>query len=523
MSATQTTSYDEVPYNDTCVPGTHPGHLAAVAAIHGLPMPPIRDARVLELGCAAGGNLIPMALLLPEAEFVGVDLSSRQVAQGRQTIEALGLRNITLHAMSITDVGPEFGKFDYMICHGVYSWVPEFVREKILAIAGSCLTPRGLAYVSYNVYPGWHMRGLVREMMHYHSRTAPTPDEKIARARGFVEDLTEALRVSDSPYANILRDEREMIREAKDAYLFHEHLEDVNQPCYVHEFLGRARHHGLKFVSESRGDWVVDSLPPQVLDLIAFWGGDDDARHQYADYLINRMFRRTLLCRADVSTEPSRSPSFEAIRGMWLEAGAKPESDDPDLTQDKPEEFRPAGAKTRITTNSPVSKAGLTLLFRNRPRLLRFEELWDQVRGVLPGEALFEEPEVLLKCLLRAFRSEMLFLHPEPDALPWRPSERPVGSPLARLQAAAGAPALTTLRHRPVDPHGADRFVLTLLDGTRDEAGVVQTMLDAALSGELTVSQQENDLTDPEAIRRLLAAEVVPSLQRLSSESLLIA
>ena len=37
------------------------------------------QCRVLELGCAAGLNLIAMAALLPESTFVGIDLSPVQI------------------------------------------------------------------------------------------------------------------------------------------------------------------------------------------------------------------------------------------------------------------------------------------------------------------------------------------------------------------------------------------------------------------------------------------------------------
>jgi SAM-dependent methyltransferase len=99
-----------------------------------------------------------MALELAEARFVGIDLSSRQIAEGRSVVERLGLRNLNLRAISIMDVDRRLGNFDYIICHGVYSWVPEPVRDKILAICAESLAPDGIAYVSYNTYPGWRAR-----------------------------------------------------------------------------------------------------------------------------------------------------------------------------------------------------------------------------------------------------------------------------------------------------------------------------------------------------------------------------
>src|SRR5262245_44196078 len=161
-------SYEEVPYESKPISSSHPDSLATMAMLYGLQPPPLPSCRILELGCAGGGNLIPMALTLPNAQFVGIDLSPRQIADGQATITALGLGNIDLRALSILDVGPDLGTFDYIISHGVYSWVPAAVQEKILAICRDHLAPGGIAYISYNVYPGWHLRGMVRGMMLYH-------------------------------------------------------------------------------------------------------------------------------------------------------------------------------------------------------------------------------------------------------------------------------------------------------------------------------------------------------------------
>ena len=137
-----------------------------------------------------GANLMPMAQDLPDCEFVGIDLSLKQIEEGQAAIKELGLTNIKLRHLSIVDVDDSFGKFDYIICHGVYSWVPHDVQEKILEIGRDHLTPNGVMYVSYNTYPGWHLRGVVREMMRYHVADFDSPQMKIKQARGLLDFLT---------------------------------------------------------------------------------------------------------------------------------------------------------------------------------------------------------------------------------------------------------------------------------------------------------------------------------------------
>ena len=148
MSADST--YDDLPYPGSPFPQTHPIRLATIATLFGMKPPAVETSRVLELGCTDGGNLIPMAVAFPQAEFVGLDLSTRQIETGQSTLDAIGVTNIQLHHEDILAVEDQYGQFDYIIAHSVYSWVPEVVQEKILATIKQLLTPQGVGYVSYN-------------------------------------------------------------------------------------------------------------------------------------------------------------------------------------------------------------------------------------------------------------------------------------------------------------------------------------------------------------------------------------
>ena len=151
-------AYDAVPYASHPFPQSAPENLEAIAHLFGLAACPPAQARVLELGCASGGNLIPLAARYPQLQAVGIDLSTVQVQQGQQDIARAGLGNVTLQNMNLEEVDASLGQFDYIICHGVYSWVPPAVQTAILRIASENLAPDGVAYISYNTYPGWKAR-----------------------------------------------------------------------------------------------------------------------------------------------------------------------------------------------------------------------------------------------------------------------------------------------------------------------------------------------------------------------------
>jgi SAM-dependent methyltransferase len=164
------TPYDEVYYPGHVYGLTHPNHLATIAAVYGMQSAPVERCRVLELGCGVGGNLLPMAFQYPSSEFVGVDLSGVTIERGQRNIATLGLSNIKLLHCDIMNVDAGFGEFDYILAHGVYSWVPPAVREKMMMIFKQNLAPRGVCYVSYNAHPFSHLRDMVRDMMRYHTR-----------------------------------------------------------------------------------------------------------------------------------------------------------------------------------------------------------------------------------------------------------------------------------------------------------------------------------------------------------------
>jgi SAM-dependent methyltransferase len=194
-----TQDYDALPYRSLPFAESRPDHLGAVAALFGLfPTSPAR-ARVLELGCASGGNLIPLAADAPEGRFLGIDLTARHVADGQETIARLGLENVEIRQGDIATADFGDAQFDYVICHGVYSWVPEAARDAILRLAARHLAPDGVLYVSYNIYPGWHLRSIVRDICLYHAGEGGPPQHRVARARWALEHIAEG-QDDQTPY-----------------------------------------------------------------------------------------------------------------------------------------------------------------------------------------------------------------------------------------------------------------------------------------------------------------------------------
>src|ERR1041385_112988 len=128
---------------------------------------PVAACRVLEIGCGDGGNLIPMAYFLPECRLVGIDLAGAAIADGNRVVKDLKLRNIELREDDLRDLPQDAGEFDYIIAHGLHSWIPVDVRDRLMELGRSLLAPQGIVFLSYNTWPGSHTRQILREMMLY--------------------------------------------------------------------------------------------------------------------------------------------------------------------------------------------------------------------------------------------------------------------------------------------------------------------------------------------------------------------
>jgi methyltransferase-like protein/SAM-dependent methyltransferase len=508
-------SYDAIPYSVGAFPQTRPDRLASVATLFGMrPADPSR-CRVLELGCAAGGNLIPMALTAPDARFVGIDLSPRQISDAQATARELNLPNIDLRAVSILDIGEDFGQFDYILCHGVYSWVPPEVQEKILEVCSKNLSPQGVAYVSYNCYPGWHARGAIREMLWYHTARFSDSADRIREARGLLAFLVISVE-REGGFGSLIRQELALLQATPDTYLLHEHLEDFNEPLYFHQFAGRAAAKGLQYLGEAQLSAMVASrFGPQTEKTLRAISPDLLHMEQYMDFLRNRMFRQTLLCHADVKLDYALRP--DAVLGFRVASPTKPVSAQPDLRSDQPEQFKGAG-QTALTTRDPLMKAAMLHLLEQWPLPLPFDEVLAAARARLgeSGEPSEDDARQLALRLLNCYASNLAEFTISPPGFVIEVSDKPVASPYARLRARDGF-KVNNLRLEAVTLTAPSRIVLTHLDGGHDRAALVELV--TRWLKENTAPQPDAAVPDkpqepPEVRARAYVDQLLPAFAR---------
>ncbi len=307
-------SYDELPYPAMVFPQSHPNRLATVAALHGMDPapPPLEACRVLELGCATGGNLIPMALEMPGASLLGIELSATQAEAGQAAIASLGLTNVRIEQGDILSLPDDLGEFDYIVAHGVYSWVPGPVRDALLAACRRHLAPNGIAYLSYNTKPGWRLQAAVRDLLLFHAGGIEDGEQRIAQSMAMIDFMCRSVPDLIKPYRSLFESLARRLDTPDDrtARLFHDLIAEVNHPVYFEEFAAHAAGHGLRYLAEAdEARMGTVRLPPDLLERIDALDGDPLRREQYLDFVCNRSFRQSLLCHAGVRSSLAPEPA----------------------------------------------------------------------------------------------------------------------------------------------------------------------------------------------------------------------
>ena len=314
----QQTIYKELGYKSYPFPFTTPAYLEAYGTLVGLKPPTAKTARVLELGATYGGNIISQAAHNPEATFIGIELSQDQVEKGNKIIGDAKLDNVSLVQGDILNFDESMGTFDYIIAHGFYSWISDEMKDKLLDIISNHLADNGIAYVSYNTYPGWHTMEEVRQLMLFANRghDESTHKEKVLRGKT-VGSLVGAqilnydnLKERNSKFLGALRS----VMQKDDYYVGHDHLEPHNDPCYLYQFNDHLKANNLAYVGDADLTLsMVRTYDESIADKLEQLAPNSQAdQEQYLDFMLDTTFRKSIICKASAAKDISYAMSNPA-------------------------------------------------------------------------------------------------------------------------------------------------------------------------------------------------------------------
>ena len=482
MTGTSSPLHDRIHYPGGAWEHSHPDRIAANARMLGLNPAPVERCRVLELGCGAGGNLVPMACGLPDARFLGIELAGRPVEIGRDLAAALGLSNIELRECDVLDLPADIGEFDYIIAHGVYSWVSAPVRDALMSVFGRHLSAEGIAYLNFNALPGGHLRSLARDLMQFRLSVFDDPEAHGDDAIRFVRLVTGA-QPEGSPYRQVLEDELARIEHNPLGVLFHDDLVPAHRAFHFRSVVEHAACHGLQYLCEARpADVNPGRYPASFQAALRRFGGGRIAREQCFDFLVCQMYRCSLFCREGIALAPAGDP--EAMRGLRAASALRCATAPADLADGIVQTYlAPDSASVRLEDSA--AKAALEILAEGWPASVGIEVLLRDARRRVgrTGRPTPLERREFAEFFATHHALGSIDLHTWEPRLATAAGERPVASALSRIEIERSV-RVTSLRHRQVeidDPIAAT--VLARLDGTRDIAALHEEV-HQALPGE---------------------------------------
>ncbi len=424
-------------------PETHPAVICAAARCAGLDSPAAPEScRLLEVGCASGHNLLPLAASYPDSQFTGIDFSDTAIRAARQAADAAGLKNVTFHHADLAEWDPGDAKYDYLIAHGMLSWIPDSAKAALLALISLGLAEKGVASLGYNTLPGWALRKEAAAMSK--ALAALTPDNG-----DLLDELASLAGIGNSPYARHLTTiYRDMARKGPEVLPFDE-LAPICDPLHFGQVLAWAGQNQLRYLGESTlPENLPPGLPTETLTRLHPLDGDPTLYQQTLDLLSGRTHRTSLFCRAadplDTRTTASVTLHFHA---RLIEHSLPPEV----LPGERIETFHAA-----LAAASPSSRPVPELMEHTAKRL---DRQWDHDRSA----------KEIAGWLYRAARLGWVELRSDPVTIEPVPASRPRLSPLNLHFARAGRPVVDAL-HKTCDFPAAHRQVLSALDGSRDHA-----------------------------------------------------
>lgn len=454
-------AYEKVTYPSYPRAATTPDRLAAVALLFGLTPPHPEGASVLELGCSDAGNLIAMAVNTTGAQFLGIDVTASAIARGQEQIRDLNLKNIRLRELDLMNFPDDAGTFDYIIAHGVFSWVPAEVRTRVFGILQRHLSPNGVAYIDYNAQPGGQLRYAFRESMRFHTQRFTEPQQRIEQARSLIKLVIDA-NPQPNVYRRLAEEELERLLRTPDSALFHDSLSAENTSFYFHQFIAAAGEHRIQYLAEADVSEMSDSqLPAPVRERLGGLRGIID-KEQYLDILKNRVFRQTLLCHQGMAIH--RVLDESKLTSLYFSSNAAA------IRETDGTVFRtPRGS---VKTTNLLVIAVMSVLLAKAPGRYSLEELMGKMQRSAEAGSGAEIAEILVHAVM----SGVITIHSRRAPFTSEIAERPVASALARWQAERRE-TIASLAHEIFYPADEmDNQVVALLDGTHSIAEIAETV-----------------------------------------------
>ena len=505
--------YKSYPY-----PKSHPEHLYAIAVLFNMEAPDFRSARILELGCASGGNVIPIALQFPQCQITAIDICAKSIQLAQKQSDDLHLNNINfIHSPIETFLStPEQKAFDYIICHGVFSWVSPAVQEKILTICHSCLTKNGLAYISYNTLPGWYCISGIRDIMRYHTDYFTDADTKAEQSRAALEFIRDGMHQKE-PYFQVVEKEIQRLENLEDTYIHDEFLSSHNKAFYLKDFVTLAKKHKLAYVADSNlSAMFIGNKPAHVAEKLIQMSGDIIRTEQYLDFMNNRRFRMSILCHHGRKVD--RRLTKERLHGFYV---SSPLASKISAIKENQQTAFVAEDKVLFSSDDSEVIEMMEILTTQKGQPIAINTLVEKVacKSKLSEEAIHNN---VTETLLQLIVSGSILIHADAHAFTSTVSDTPTVSRYNRYQATQDLWVTNALNEK-VALGEFESLLLRLLDGTRSIETITTTLQKQILEEKVRFEGIDELPKQAEALQEKLRQIITANMEAFAENGLLVA
>lgn len=463
-----------------------------------------------------------IATACPTAECTGIDNATEQIVSGRQAIHEIGLNNIELINSDFGALTDSSKHYDYIICHGVFSWIPTEQQDRLLATIKQLLAPQGLAYLSYNCLPGWQSRDALRRLLLEQTDAISDNTEKIRVARELMGWLLEILCDDYSPYALGLKSELENIQHHSDSFILHELLNSHTSAMYFSAFAKKLAEHHLRFMCEARfGRTLSHRLTKEGVSCEKCLSTSLD-NHQlnvesFLSYIYPTALRRSLICHDHQI--PLNYPRIDQIRSFFLASPLVPTSP-PELHDSVVNEYAaPQGFMVEV--KEPLFKEALAIMADKWPQAISFKELSEELS--LTHQHISKNDKTdkkLIDFLFDFYCQELIELYSAPLPFTLSIRDKPQISALARWQLQNQNWA-TNLRHEYVILNEFGRSVAKLCNGRNSPADIANAIQKEMTMGNLEVAISGQKVIEPDQQANLIEQSLSETLTELSQKALM--
>lgn len=521
--------YDKVPYTSYPFDVCAPEFLKTRAILFGLNPPELSTARILDIGSASGGNVIRFASLYLDSYTLGIDLSEVQIERGQKKIAEMGLQNIELKAMSVMDLDESYGKFDYIICYGVFSWVPDSVKDKILEVTKTLLTNNGLALISYNTFPGWNQVNTVREMMMYHSKGIQDDVNKFIQAKYMLGFINESLQNDQTPYAKFMLEAADYMADKDDDYIWHEYLGTENTPMYFYQFIKKIRNVGLEYVCDAALLLMyTGTLPANVREKFSRINNIVDTE-QYLDFINNTQFRSSILCHNGMSI--NRNIPLERLKLFYIVAPflVPVERETPGIyLHNEPISFycNKENNELQINIKTKAGKAVFYVLAENPGNPLTVDEIVELASKKVPDVPLEQIEKDFMQTLGHMIFLGYLKIFADKPIFTYKISDKPEISRIAAMNVNFhDKQKIHWVINQINEPVGFEShyvYILNLLDGKHSVAEIRNDIFEKLKTGEIVASNDDKRIENEKILGNLADSLVREFLNRLRTNYCLV-